>query len=283
MSSGVSVELLDEFRKTQEMLKTKLRLPSEGGGLQLEDVRYVGALDISFTQTQPDKIGYAALAVFRYSDLLQSRADQKSATTAATVVGTTNKKKGVNYGGLKPAYLCVEKVELTIPYVPGFLAFRELPHLIPLLEKLKVDRPEVYPQVLLVDGNGILHCSEFGCACHLGVLTGLATIGVGKTFFNVDGLTEDIMLERYKTACRKKGDTLPIEGKSGKIWGVVLKNTPEYPSKNCLYISVGHDIHIDVATQIVQQCLKSSEPEPIRSADLAGREAARKFDASATK
>lgn len=41
---------------------------------------------------------------------------------------------------------------------------------------------------MIVDGNGILHQNQCGLACHLGVHLNLPTIGVGKTFFFIDGL-----------------------------------------------------------------------------------------------
>ncbi|KAK4559201.1 hypothetical protein RGQ29_008447 [Quercus rubra] len=71
-------------------------------------------------------------------------------------------------------------VTLTVPYVPGFLAFREAPVLLELLERMKKNASPFYPQVLMVDGNGILHPRGFGLACHLGVLADLPTIGIGK-------------------------------------------------------------------------------------------------------
>ena len=62
------------------------------------------------------------------------------------------------------------------PYVPGLFAFRELPVLVRALERLTVD-----PDVLLCDGQGLAHPRRFGLACHLGVLTGVPTLGVAKT------------------------------------------------------------------------------------------------------
>lgn len=47
------------------------------------------------------------------------------------------------------------------------------------------------PQVLLVDGNGVLHTRGFGCASHIGVEVNVPSIGVGKTVFAVDGITQD--------------------------------------------------------------------------------------------
>lgn len=75
------------------------------------------------------------------------------------------------------------------PYIPGFLAFRETPAYTILFERLKKNRPDLWPHVLLVDGNGILHNRGFGCASHIGVLMDIPSIGVGKTVFAVDSLS----------------------------------------------------------------------------------------------
>ncbi|MGW4461111.1 deoxyribonuclease V [Micromonospora sp. NPDC004704] len=62
------------------------------------------------------------------------------------------------------------------PYVPGLFAFRELPALLDALASLTAT-----PDLLVCDGHGLAHPRRFGLACHLGVLTGLPAIGVGKT------------------------------------------------------------------------------------------------------
>jgi deoxyribonuclease V len=62
------------------------------------------------------------------------------------------------------------------PYVPGLFAFRELPALLKALDRLTMA-----PDLLLCDGHGLAHPRRFGLACHLGVLTGLPSIGVAKT------------------------------------------------------------------------------------------------------
>lgn len=85
-------------------------------------------------------------------------------------------------------YKDYEFVHLDLPYIPGFLAFREAPHLLKLIEKLKKTKSQFIPQVILVDGNGILHQNGFGLASHLGVLANIPTIGCGKTVFYVDGI-----------------------------------------------------------------------------------------------
>lgn len=62
------------------------------------------------------------------------------------------------------------------PYISGLFAFRELPLLLPALEKLSVT-----PDVLVCDGQGIAHPRRFGLACHAGVLTGIPSLGVSKS------------------------------------------------------------------------------------------------------
>jgi deoxyribonuclease V len=66
----------------------------------------------------------------------------------------------------------------TFPYVPGLLAFREVPFLQEALARLTL-----VPDVLVCDGYGIAHPRRFGLACQIGVLTGIPTFGVAKTPF----------------------------------------------------------------------------------------------------
>src|SRR5690606_37520012 len=79
---------------------------------------------------------------------------------------------------LKVAESAVAYGEATFPYVPGLLAFREVPILVAALGKLTMR-----PDVLVCDGYGVAHPRGFGFACHLGVVTRLPTFGVAKTRF----------------------------------------------------------------------------------------------------
>ncbi len=90
-------------------------------------------------------------------------------------------------------------MRLDAPYIPGFLAFREVPHLLHLIDRLRNTKPEFLPQVILVDGNGIFHQNGFGLASHLGVLANIPTIGCGKTVFFVDGISsvQQIFMGRF--------------------------------------------------------------------------------------
>ena len=80
---------------------------------------------------------------------------------------------------LKQVHRTFKMVRCTEPYIPGFLAFREVEFLVDILKETKKKAPQLMPQVILVDGNGTLHHRGFGLASHLGVLSGIPTIGIG--------------------------------------------------------------------------------------------------------
>ena len=74
-----------------------------------------------------------------------------------------------------------------VPYMSGYLAFREIEPLQTLVQRQIEQKPECTPRVILVDGNGILHPRRAGIACFLGVRTGVPTIGIGKKLCCVEG------------------------------------------------------------------------------------------------
>ncbi len=63
-----------------------------------------------------------------------------------------------------------------VPYVPGYLSFREAPSVIEAVEKLS-QRPDVF----LIDGQGIAHPRFLGIAAHVGVVLDYPTIGCAKS------------------------------------------------------------------------------------------------------
>eukprot|EP00798_Chlamydomonas_sp_ICE-L_P027585 gene27585-7220_t len=82
------------------------------------------------------------------------------------------------------------------PYVPGFLAFREVPAYMVLIERARASA--FMPQLIVVDGCGTLHPSGFGSACHLGVVSGVPTVGVAKNLFAVDGIRKSDVMKSLK-------------------------------------------------------------------------------------
>ncbi|GAM23868.1 hypothetical protein SAMD00019534_070430 [Acytostelium subglobosum LB1] len=173
--------------------------------------------------------------------------------------------------GLKVIHEEMMFVKLDLPYIPGFLAFRECPSLIHLIEKVRTERPEIFPQVILVDGNGLLHPRAFGLACQLGVLTDLPTIGIGKTFFCVDGMLTKQVKADVAATCKQGGDHLLLRGDSGKVWGAAVISHSN--STNAIFVSIGHRLSLDSCLKVVAACTTTNRiPEPVRQADLRSRD-----------
>ena len=156
------------------------------------------------------------------------------------------------------------------PYIPGFLAFREVPVLMQLFKKLKEKQPELWPELVLVDGNGILHQNQCGLACHLGVLLDLPTIGIGKTLFYIDGLGKEKVKEQCEKEIKEAGDFSLLVGDSGKAWGAAVRNTKG--AINPIFVSVGHKIELDISVKCILKLSEYRVVEPIRLADKKSRE-----------
>ncbi|EEY64366.1 uncharacterized protein PITG_02949 [Phytophthora infestans T30-4] len=173
----------------------------------------------------------------------------------------------LDFPALTVLYEAFTYVSLPAPYIAGFLAFREVPALTKLYDDLRRRRPELLPDVTLVDGNGVLHPQGFGLASHFGVLENISTIGVGKTFLHVDGLTKPDV-KALMAKAREDGSDL--------VWGAALCGTTGV--KNPVYVSVGHMLSLDASVAIAQACSQYRVPEPIRQADLRSREVIRKWE-----
>ncbi len=136
----------------------------------------------------------------------------------------------------------------SFPYVPGLLSFREIPALIPALEKLKVD-----PDLMLVDGQGFAHPRRFGLASHLGVLCSKPSIGCAKS--KLLGSFREPGPERGSMECLYDGEV---------IIGMALRTRDHVKP---LFVSVGHNISLNSAVHFVLQCCTRYRlPEPVRFA-----------------
>ncbi|XP_056361668.1 endonuclease V isoform X3 [Oenanthe melanoleuca] len=180
----------------------------------------------------------------------------------------------LSFPALEVLYQDCRMVAVTAPYVAGFLAFREVPVLLQAVQRLQQEEPQLQPQVLLVDGNGLLHPRGFGTACHLGVLTDLPCIGVAKNLLHVDGLVRDELHREQVRSLQRSGETFPLTGTSGKVLGMVLRSCSS--SSRPLYVSVGHRVSLGTAVRLVRACCRFRIPEPIRQADIRSREYLRK-------
>lgn len=219
---------LEDWRKQQEILSWSV---TESGFVGR--CRYVAGLDISWlneTDGKDDCKGVAAIAIF---DVETS----------------------------KVVYTSYERFETDIPYISGFLGFREVPHFVKLCHRAMSDGFRY--DVLMVDGFGILHPVGCGSASMLGVQLDATTIGVGKTL-NCGGCDQsEKPLRQYM---EEKGlMSHPLTYK-GKRVGMAMKK-----NKKAIYVSVGHKITLEQAINIVEKCQLFKIPEPIRQADLLSR------------
>ncbi|XP_072846811.2 endonuclease V isoform X1 [Pogona vitticeps] len=216
------------------------------------------------TQEWQSSPSFAGLERVGGVDLSYVKGDDTSACASLVVL---------SYPNLEVLYEDCCMVSVGAPYVAGFLAFREVPFLVEALQRLEERNPAHKPQVLLVDGNGILHHRGFGMACHLGVLTGLPCIGVAKNLLQVDGLASD-ELHKEQIQDLQDGDSFPLPSSSGRILGMALRSCAK--STKPVYISVGHKMSLPSAVRLVRSCCKYRIPEPIRQADIRSREYIRK-------
>ncbi|KAK2557144.1 Endonuclease V [Acropora cervicornis] len=165
----------------------------------------------------------------------------------------------------KIVYEDLRMVHLTLPYVPEYLAFREVKFLVELISTMKKQKPNIFPQAILVDGNGMLHPRDFGIACHLGVVTDIPTVGVAKKLFHVDGIEHNSQhADQIRNELKVSGDSFPLQGSSGKIWGKALRSTQE--SVNPIYVSIGHKIGLETAADIKsREYLRQHYAEQLKS------------------
>jgi deoxyribonuclease V len=153
------------------------------------------------------------------------------------------------------------------PYRTGLFAFREAPALVSALERLTT-----VPDLLLCDGHGIAHPRRFGLACHLGLLTGRPTVGVGKKpltgLFDGDATAIDDGLGD------ERGATRPLYDR-GELLGVALRTQD---GVRPVYVSPGHLVDVETSWRLVLGLTPRYRlPEPIRMADHASRQALREL------
>jgi deoxyribonuclease V len=143
------------------------------------------------------------------------------------------------------------------PYVPGLFAFRELPALVEALRMLSVT-----PDLLVCDGHGLAHPKRFGLACHLGVLTGLPAIGVGKTR----------LIGAYDEPGGTRGDWSAVVD-DGEVVGRSLRTQTNVKP---VFVSVGHRADLGTACELTLRLAPRHRlPETTRHADHLSREVLR--------
>ncbi|MDX1421119.1 MAG: endonuclease V [Rubricoccaceae bacterium] len=120
---------------------------------------------------------------------------------------------------------------VAFPYVPGLLSFREVPAILPALDRLIAS-----PDVFMLDAQGRAHPRRFGLACHLGVLLDKPALGVAKT----------ILVGRHGPLGEAKGSAADLVHR-GEVVGVALRTREGVKP---VYVSVGHRVTLDDAAAL---------------------------------
>jgi deoxyribonuclease V len=151
-------------------------------------------------------------------------------------------------GSLQLVDQAIARRPTEFPYIPGLLSFREVPAMLDALAGLSIR-----PDLLLVDGQGIAHPRRIGVASHLGLLTDLPSIGVGKSR----------LIGRHGPVPEVRGEWTPLIDR-GEVIGAVLRSRAGIAP---LYISSGHRISLETALHWVMRALTRYRlPETTRHA-----------------
>ncbi|HIP92998.1 MAG TPA: endonuclease V [Desulfurobacteriaceae bacterium] len=210
---------LKSFLKIQNELRKNLVLEDK---ISLEKIRYIAGTDLTFLNpfNHPCR-GIGVILVFDFK-----------------------------------TWKIVDKVYsidiVNVPYIPGFLAFREAPLILSAYKKLKIK-----PDVLIVDGHGIAHPRKMGIAAHIGAILNIPTIGCAKKLLY--GKYDDLKVDA--------GEYVPLyDPKTNEILGYVLRSRKKVSP---IFVSPGNYLTSETALEIVKNCLKGYRlPEPTRLAHL---------------
>ena len=145
--------------------------------------------------------------------------------------------------------------KIEVPYIAGFLAFRELPLILETVKKLAIK-----PDLFMFDGNGFLHPRHMGIATHASFYLNKATVGVAKSYYRVrEGLD-------YSEPDTPAGSFTDIVC-DGEVYGRVLRT---HDGVRPVFVSAGNFISLDTATEITMKLVgkDSHIPVPTRLADL---------------
>ena len=201
--------------------------------VKTNSLRLVGGLDIQWVD---DNTGFAVLSVFSWPEL--------------SLVHTRN-----------------SQVYTQIPYQSGFLGFRECPCYRQLLQTVT----PFEPHICLVNGFGTLHPRGCGSASHLGVQTGMPTVGVGKTLLKHSCTMSETEVKDHLWHTTQV--MAELHNAAGRVVGCAVKRNLQ--ARQPVYVSVGHKVSLGRACNIVYRCCLHRIPEPIRQADMLARALAR--------
>ena len=144
--------------------------------------------------------------------------------------------------------------KITIPYAPGYLAFRELPLVLKAAKKLSKT-----PDLFMFDGNGYLHPRHMGIATHASFYLNTPTIGIAKSYYKIDGV--DFTMPKNEAGAY---ENILV---NNEVYGRVLRTHKDVKP---IFISCGNYIDLETTTEITMNLIndESRIPIPVRLADL---------------
>ncbi|MDE6500897.1 MAG: endonuclease V [Ruminococcus sp.] len=210
-----------EFLDIQNSLREKINLADS---FRIEDIKTVAGVDLAYWTDNGQEYAVCCIVVIDFQTYEVIEKQQ-----------------------------CHGKIE--VPYIAGFLAFRELPLVLETVKKLNTS-----PDIFMFDGNGCLHPRNMGIATHASFYLGKATIGVAKSYYRIrKGLD-------YSEPDTKAGSFSDIVC-DGEIYGRVLRT---HDGVKPVFVSAGNFVTLDTATEITMRLVgkESHIPIPTRLADL---------------
>ena len=196
-----------------------------------------------------DKFDVTAIKTIGGVDLAYWKKDNKEYAVCCIVVIEINTHKVLekqHFSG-----------EITVPYMPGFLSFREFP-LIYETAKLLKNIPDIY----IFDGNGYLHPRHMGIATYSSFYLNKPTIGIAKTYYRINNTS-------YTEPNISKGSYTDIVI-DNEIYGRVLRTQNAVKP---IFLSVGNYISLNSVTTLSLSLTdkESHIPVPTRLADIETR------------
>jgi deoxyribonuclease V len=140
--------------------------------------------------------------------------------------------------------------EVRFPYIPTYLAFRELPV---LRELVKREEGVVH----LIDGHGVLHPRGAGIASHIGVALDIATVGAAKSL--LVGTVQS-----------------PEKAHAPIVLGGRVKGCRLGAGKKATFVSTGHRVSLYTAVIVCSKFLKSGVPTPLGRAHMVANQSRQK-------
>ena len=140
--------------------------------------------------------------------------------------------------------------EVTAPYIPGFLSFREGPAVTDALRALR------HPfGVVCFDGQGYAHPRRCGYASYVAITLDVPGVGVAKSR----------LIGTFDEPEPQAGASTPLMDNGERIGSVLRTRDRTRP----LFVSIGHKVDLPSAEALVLACCtRYRVPEPTRQADI---------------